>query len=108
VNRREIFRKQKLTRLQLIVERPCEPGADQVVEMLVLFATANPSCGGQKFSHALPANVFSNAGMKNFNRPIGDLTANYPNAIAISTRFVAQTAHEFRAFRRQSERDGNH
>jgi hypothetical protein len=65
--------------LQLIVERACKPGADQIVEMLVL----------QKFSHALPANVFSNASMKHFNRPIVDLTSNYPDAIAMATGFIA-------------------
>ncbi len=81
--------KKKIADLQIIVERACKPGADQIVEMLVMFATANPSCGGQKFCHALPANVFSNAGMKNLNGAIIDFTANCPDAVAISTRFVA-------------------
>jgi hypothetical protein len=94
--------------LQSIVERPCKPGADQIVEMLVMFATANPACGGQKFCHSLPANVFSNAGMKNFNGTIIDFTANCPDAVAIGTRFIAQAAQEFRALCWQSERDGNH
>jgi hypothetical protein len=57
--------------------------------MLVMFATANPSCGGQKLSHALSANIFSNAGMKDFNRAIIDLAASRWDAIAIATGFIA-------------------
>src|SRR4029077_12352818 len=75
-NRREIFREQQIANLQLIIERPRKAGANQIVEMLVMFAAANPSCGGQKFSHALTANLFSNASMKNFNRAVIDLAAN--------------------------------
>jgi hypothetical protein len=36
--------------------------------------------------------------MKNFNRAILDLAANCPDAIALSMRFIAKTAQEFRAF----------
>src|SRR4029077_14837400 len=92
----------------LIIERPCKPGADQIIEMLVMFAAANRSCGRQKFIHALSANLFSHASMKHFNRTIIDLTSNYPEAVAIATRFIAQPAQEFRALCWQSERDGNH
>jgi hypothetical protein len=62
----------------------------------------------QKFSHTLPANLFSDASMKDFNRAIIDLAANCPDAIAISPGFIAQTAQEFRAFRRQSKRHRDH
>ncbi len=55
-NRRKIFREQQIANFQSIVERPCKPGADQIVELLVL----------KKFSQALPADFFSNAGVKNF------------------------------------------
>src|SRR4029453_16080685 len=96
--RLEIFLNQQIAKLQSIVERPCKPGADQIVEMLVM----------QKFCHALSANVFSNSGMEHFNRPIIDLTSNYSDAVAIGTRFIAQAAQEFRALCWQSERDGNH
>jgi hypothetical protein len=46
--------------------------------------------------------------MKNFNGTIVDLPSNCPDAIAIVSRFIAQTAQEFCALCWQSERDGNH
>ena len=78
-NRRKILRQQKIANLQFIVERPCKPGADQIFELLVL----------KKFSQALPADFFSNAGMKNFYLAIIDLAANYRDAIAINSGFTA-------------------
>src|SRR5919201_1609971 len=62
----------------------------------------------QKSCHAVPANLFSNAGMKDFNGMIIDLAANCTDAIAIGGRFIEQTAQEFRALRWQSKRDCNH
>src|SRR5919106_7021280 len=62
----------------------------------------------KKVCHPLTACFFSDAGMENFDRPIIDLAADCPDAIAISTRFIAETAQEFPAFRRQSKRDRNH
>ena len=55
-NRGEILRDQQIANFQLIVKRPRKPGADQIFELLVL----------KKFCHALPANVFSNAGYEEF------------------------------------------
>ena len=108
VDRREIFCQENVPNLQLVIEPANKSGADQIVELDTLVATVNPSCGRQKFSHALPANFFSNAGMKDLNGPVIDLTVNDPDAVAVGRRFLVQTTQEFLAFRWQSKRDSNH
>src|SRR5439155_17809748 len=97
-DRREILRQHEVTDLQLIVKRTRKAGANQIIELLIL----------QEFSHLLPAHFCSNASMYDFNRVIIDLSANYPDIIAINLGIVAQTAQEFRAFGRQSKRNRNH
>ena len=98
IDRREISREQQIADSQLIIERTCKSRADQAVELLILFAAANGSCGVQKFSQPLSADLLPDTGMKNFNRAILDLAANYSDAITLGTGLVCQAAQEFRAF----------
>jgi hypothetical protein len=84
--------------LQFIAERACKPSADQEIELLIL----------KKFAEPLPANPFSDSGMKDFNFAVTDFAANCRDAISIGVRFVAEPAQEFRAFLRQSKSDRNH
>src|SRR5215510_2540749 len=86
---REILCQKKVADLRIIAERPCKPGTDQIVKMLVL----------QKFSQSLPANLFSNTGMKDLNRSMTDLATNYPGGIALDASLVCQMAQELCAFR---------
>src|SRR5438445_460510 len=81
-----------------MIKRAGKSSADQKLELLIR----------EKFSHVLPANPLSDAGMKNFNFAIIDVAAYYPDAISISARFIPEPAQKLRAFRRQSKRDRNH
>src|SRR5437899_9812509 len=81
-----------------MIKRAGKSSADQKLELLIL----------EKFSHVLPANPLSDAGMKNFNFAIIDVAANCVDAISMDARLIAQTAQEIRTFRRQSKRDRNH
>src|SRR4026209_1015053 len=101
MNGGKILCQKEITDFQIIVERSGKAGTDQTVELLILFATANPfrrTAGGQKFSKSLSANLFAHAGMKNFNRALLDFAANCSDTIALSMRFIAETAQKFRAF----------
>ncbi len=82
----KILCQKEITDFQIIIERSGKAGTDQTVELLILFATANPSrhtAGGQEFSKSLSANLLPDTGMKNFNRAILDLAANCSDAIAL-------------------------
>src|SRR5262249_34713998 len=78
VNCRKILREQKIVHLQLLVERPCESGADQKIEMLVL----------EKSCQSLPTNLLAHASMKNFNLAIMYFATNCPESIPIGTGFT--------------------
>jgi hypothetical protein len=75
----KILRQKKIANSQIVRKRSCEAGTDQTIELL--------AC--QKFSNALAADFFSDAGMKDFNHPIIDPAANYLDAVAISPGFIA-------------------
>jgi hypothetical protein len=95
---REILRKQEITRVQFIVKRACETGANQTIELSIL----------KKARHPRAACFFADTGMENLNRAIVDLAANCFDALAITPGFIAEVAQEGRAFRWQSKRDRNH
>ena len=80
--------------MQSIVERACKTSTDQTPELPVLFAAANPSCGGQKARHPLPTNLFPDAGVNNLNRAVFDLASDYSDAIVIAPGFIVETAKE--------------
>ncbi len=82
VNSREILRNQEITDAQLIVKRACEPGADQTVELSI----------SDKPRHPLSASFFADAGMKDLDRTIVDLSGNRRNAISITPGFVVKEA----------------
>ena len=75
----KFFARRQIANSQFIGERPCKPGADQTIELLVL----------KKFSQALPANFFSDTCVKNFYLAIIDFAANYRDVIAINLGFTA-------------------
>jgi len=84
VNSREIFREQEIAGVQSIVERACKTSTDQTPELPVL----------QKACHPLPTNLFPDAGVKNLNRTVFDLAADYLDATVIARGFIVETAKE--------------
>src|SRR5262245_38587495 len=84
--------------LQLIVERACESSADQNVELRIF----------EKFPDPVPADVFTDAGVKDFNCAVVNRAANDADAFSISAGFISEAAQEFRALGRQGERHRNH
>jgi hypothetical protein len=98
VNRREILRQQQIAEAQFLVKRACKSSADQKPELLIL----------EKSPYPLAANFLSDSGVKDFNVAIIEIASDYPDAISISPRFIPEQPQKFRAFRRQSKRNGNH
>src|SRR6476469_3121777 len=95
LNRREIFRQQEIADLQFIGKRARKAGADQKIELLIL----------EKFTEPFATNLFSDAGMQDFNLAISDDAADCTDAISVTARFIPEPAQKFRALRRQSKRD---
>jgi hypothetical protein len=48
----------------------------------------------QKARHPLPTNLFPDAGVKNLNRAVFDLAADYLDATVIARGFIVETAKE--------------
>jgi hypothetical protein len=70
--------------VQSIVKRACKTSTDQTPELPIL----------QKARHPLPTNLFPDAGVKNLNRAVFDLAADYSDAIVIAGGFIVETAKE--------------
>src|SRR6266566_7864736 len=97
-DRGEIFSKQEVSCLQLIVKRAGKTCADQIVKLLIL----------EKASDSLSTGLFADTGMKDLDRAMNDLAADRRDAIAMAPAFVVEAAQEPRTFRWQRERDRNH
>jgi len=82
VNNREIFSKQEISSLQLIVERAGKTCADQIVKLLIL----------KKAADSLSAGLFADTGMKDLDRAMIDLPADRRDAIAMAPAFVVEAA----------------
>ena len=80
-----------------MVQRSCKSSADQKIELLIF----------EKSSDALPADVFTDAGVNDFDWTMPDRAANDPNAISIDARFISEPAQEFRALSRQCKCNRN-
>ncbi len=97
---RVVFRDYEIAHDQLVGKSAGKTGADQVIELL---ATANPSCGGsilEKKRDSLPADAFSDAGVKKLDRVIVDLPTDRANPVSIVMSYLLEKTPKARAFRR--------